>query len=196
MTYPAKVRCFFCEPSGLERLFLRRYAASSKAQCSGPYSYHNARVFLEDRQLSDTVPTHPRDDERWPMKCAACDYVFDDDDHWQVFRETIYLRTDTGEEVLQTDNVPGMMFDATWMCRKGADGRSLYVILPNGKQWAIDGRASNCSMPEDSEHRCWVRHGEPPFITVDKNGNTCAAGGGSIQAGDYHGFLRNGVFDP
>ncbi len=29
---------------------------------------------------------------------------------------------------------------------------------------------------------------------VDKNGLTCAAGAGSIQAGDYHGFLRDGEF--
>lgn len=30
------------------------------------------------------------------------------------------------------------------------------------------------------------------MITVDKNGTTCAAGAGSISAGPYHGFLRNG----
>jgi hypothetical protein len=49
-------------------------------------------------------------------------------------------------------------------------------------------------MPDDGEHRCWVRHGEPPRITVDKNGPTCQAGAGSILAGDYHGFLRDGAF--
>lgn len=49
-------------------------------------------------------------------------------------------------------------------------------------------------MPDDAEHRCWIRHGEPPLITVDKNGLTCAAGAGSIQCRDYHGFLRDGSF--
>ena len=74
-----------------------------------------------------------------------------------------------------------------------ADGPQLVVILPNRQPWNIDSRASNCTMPYDYEHRCWVRHGEPPNVTVDKNGLTCAAGAGSIQSGDYHGFLQNGV---
>jgi hypothetical protein len=73
------------------------------------------------------------------------------------------------------------------------DGTHLHVRLPNGEFWNVDGRASNCTMPDDRLHRCWVRHGEPPLVTVDKNGLTCAAGAGSIQAGDYHGFLVEGV---
>jgi len=58
----------------------------------------------------------------------------------------------------------------------------------------IDSRASNCTMPDDNAHRCWVRHGRPEDGTlhVDKNGLTCAAGGGSILAGNYHGFLHHG----
>jgi hypothetical protein len=56
----------------------------------------------------------------------------------------------------------------------------------------IDSRASNCTLPNDREHKCWIRHGTPPDLTVDKNGKTCAAGAGSIQLGNYHGFLRNG----
>lgn len=44
-------------------------------------------------------------------------------------------------------------------------------------------------------HKCWVRHGDPRAsnVTVDKNGDTCSAGAGSILAGDYHGFLQAGV---
>lgn len=72
--------------------------------------------------------------------------------------------------------------------------RHLNAVLPNGHWWDIDGRASNCTMPEDKVHHCWVRHGEPPTITVDKNGVTCQAGAGSIQSDDYHGFLQNGHF--
>jgi hypothetical protein len=67
------------------------------------------------------------------------------------------------------------------------------VRLPNGRDWAIDGRATNCTRPDDHEHQCWVKHGEPPNITVDKDGNTCGAGAGSIQIGDWHGFLRDGM---
>ena len=46
--------------------------------------------------------------------------------------------------------------------------------------------------PYGLAHRCWCRHGEPPNITVDKNGPTCPAGAGSIQCNDWHGYLRNG----
>lgn len=114
-------------------------------------------------------------------------------------------RADTGEifESL-TACPPGAMWDAPWMHDHGklkggyllggpnTDGRWLVVRLPNGRDWCIDSRASNCTKPDDDRHRCWIRHGTPPVLTVDKNGETCAAGAGSIQAGDYHGFLRNG----
>jgi hypothetical protein len=54
----------------------------------------------------------------------------------------------------------------------------------------IDGRASNCTMPNDNVHQCWTRQGEPPLIQVGKQfGKTCGAGGGSIQTPGYHGFL-------
>lgn len=129
-------------------------------------------------------------------------------------------RLDTGE-VVATDvysmsscGIPGAMFwhdiedsaaDNPQSGRRSAmfrSGPQLSVICPNGVPWIIDSRASNCTMPDDLEHRCWIRHGEPPTITVDKNGLTCAAGAGSIMAHgwnggfDYHGFLTNGEFVP
>lgn len=75
------------------------------------------------------------------------------------------------------------------------DGPHLLVQTPGG-QWNIDSRASNCKSPFDYEHRCWIRHGEPPAITVDKDGVTCEAGAGSIKVGDFHGFLRGGALVP
>lgn len=71
-------------------------------------------------------------------------------------------------------------------------GEHLHVVLPNGHIWNVDERAANCTMPEDGEHRCWVRHGDPPHITVNKDGNTCAAGRGSVKSGDFHGYLIDG----
>lgn len=116
-----------------------------------------------------------------------------------------YTRPDTGEIFENLASVPpGAMWDATWMhdCVGGhflgganSDGRFLVVRLPNGHDWTVDARCSNCTLRDDDTHRCWVRHGEPPHITVDKNGHTCAAGAGSILSGDYHGFLRNGVLE-
>lgn len=105
------------------------------------------------------------------------------------------MRSDGGGETTIRDAPPGAMWDAWWYPWKGPDGRSLMVRCPNGRDWSIDGRASNCTLPDDQEHRCWVRTGDPPSVTVSKSApgqRTCSAGGGSIQAGDYHGFLRDG----
>lgn len=97
---------------------------------------------------------------------------------------------------------PGAMFyaHASYQPRNpGPDGRWLIVVTPGG-QWDIDAKANNCTMPDDWEHHCWVRHGVPPEITVDKNGHTCGCGC-SIGIGDgnggyrYHGFLRNGFLE-
>ena len=101
---------------------------------------------------------------------------------------------------------PGDMYWASWYHQDGRcvlgkwdncnDPRGhLMVVLPNGHTWDIDGRASNCDMKDERTHRCWVRHGEPPNITVDKGGHTCHAGAGSIIGGEWHGFLRNGVLE-
>jgi hypothetical protein len=110
----------------------------------------------------------------------------------------LYCRVGGHVPFLLRDAMPGAMWDADWMPDrfKGPDGRCLVVVCPDGYQWMIDGQASNCTRPDDSEHKCWVRHGEPPNITVDKNGNTCQAGGGSIGTSGYHGFLRDGSFTP
>ena len=85
--------------------------------------------------------------------------------------------------------------DGTLPCAywDNCDGKHLHVVLPNGHKWSIDSRASNCTLPNDRTHRCWVRTGAPPNVTVGKNGHTCNAGAGSILSGDYHGFLRDGV---
>lgn len=74
------------------------------------------------------------------------------------------------------------------------DARVLACVCPDGHHWIIDARASNCTMPNDDDHWCWVRHGRPEDRTlhVDKSGKTCAAGAGSIATGKWHGFLHNG----
>ena len=77
---------------------------------------------------------------------------------------------------------------------RGPDGICLIVKCPNGRDWYVDSEASNCTR-KGEPHQCWCRHGDPREcrVTVDKNGDTCAAGAGSIQAGDYHGFLQAGI---
>jgi len=108
-----------------------------------------------------------------------------------------WIRKDTGEERRHNHEFgPGAMWYATWYRRnmEWANEQSPHLIVrcPTDHDWDIDSRASNCTLPEDRLHRCWVRHGEPPDITVDKQGLTCSAGAGSIALPNWHGFLRNG----
>lgn len=85
------------------------------------------------------------------------------------------------------------------------NGQHLIVVLPSvyaGKPrvydgWSPDSRASNCTLPSDRLHRCWVRHGDvtkdPSSLHVDKAGRTCAAGAGSIQLTGWHGYVDRGA---
>lgn len=112
----------------------------------------------------------------------------------------IYRNPETGEESPSRDLPLGAMLDHShlgpyYKARAGEDGRYLVCKVPGkggGHFWHIDGRASNCTRPDDDEHRCWVREGEVPNVTAGKQGNTCDAGAGSIQTDSWHGFLRDG----
>jgi hypothetical protein len=205
------VKCFMIEPNGTAQVSLRRYHSSPPGakQWTCEDGWHEAMVPIgkcrEWKQPepsgggwlyeNDSVPI-PRTDPRWPAQCK-CNYVFTDDDTWQVFTDRIYVDLEGAEYSLR-NAPPGALWWAEWLeglehWWKGPDGHILMAQTPGG-QWCIDSRASNCTMPKDDEHRCWIRHGTPPEITVDKNGKTCAAGAGSIISGNYHGFLQNGYF--
>ncbi|MEP7336864.1 MAG: hypothetical protein ABI977_03905 [Acidobacteriota bacterium] len=201
------MKCFFIEPVNKLQRHLRRYASGST--CPGPWSYHNISVPFDVIEYdkftdegcypADSRGGPPKSDPRWPARCS-CGYEFTEKDEFQFFNERVYRRADTSEEMTLRGVTPGAMWYGDWMLTEGSnlyrgpDGHSLMVKLPNGNEWHIDGMASNCTMPDDSDHKCWVRHGDVPNITVDKEGRSCAAGAGSIQSGNYHGFLRNGEF--
>lgn len=108
----------------------------------------------------------------------------------------LWRRTDTGDLITVRDAPPGASYDATWRAGRdhGADGICLMVKCPDGELWCADAQASNCTRPGEP-HQCWVRHGDPRecHVTVDKDGDTCSAGAGSIQTGTWHGFLRDGA---
>lgn len=198
-----RVKVFFCEPSGNVAFWLRRYRSSAEHKCSATGSYCNGMVpfgraaaRLDDKGYllcPDSAPSH--EDPRWPSKCDACGGEFDASDHYQFFQDRIY-RDAAGREWPLRELPAGSCYDARWYGKdmRGPDGRSLIVILPDGHSWCIDGRASNCTLPNDTEHRCWVRHGRPEDGTlhVDKDGKTCSAGAGSIGTPKYHGFLHHG----
>lgn len=114
----------------------------------------------------------------------------------------IWRNPETGEEKALREWGPGAMYFADWYDDipeyKGPDGKTLFCVVPGkggSHAWCIDGRASNCTMKADDVHKCWCRHGTAPVITVDKVGNTCAAGAGSILTDGWHGFLRGGYLE-
>jgi hypothetical protein len=211
MPYP----CFLITPVHKIRVWLRRYDGNyPHERCPsmpGEWSTHEADSFLlgdfdyphvseETEDWIDFVETlrPPKNDPRWPKVCK-CGLQFPDTFEWQMFTHRVYERSDTHELTTMREAPAGALWYAWWM--KSENGYSwewdnqttpsLICRTPGG-EWNIDSRASNCTMPEDRTHRCWIRHGEPPNIHVDKNGFTCQAGAGSIISGNYHGFLHNG----
>lgn len=129
-------------------------------------------------------------------------------------RSTIFRCIATGEEKVAGDLPIGALYalerehgaNANAWPPAGYDGLAIACVCigngprtdgkPSRHHWYIDYRASNCTMPNDKDHRCWVRHGSVgDKLTVDKAGNTCGAGAGSFYMDDmkWHGFLRNGM---
>jgi hypothetical protein len=205
MPYP----CFLLTPHPSTRIHLRRYVSGEGNPCPLPQGYHDAMTFFGD--FDNPIPERyetsefanslrpPDDDPRWPTHCE-CGYKFEDTATRQMFNDRLMSRSDGGLITLR-EAPPGALWYAFWM--KNDDGSygwnwdnqstpPLMCKTPGG-DWNIDSRCSNCGLPQDRLHRCWIRHGEPPNIHVDKNGNTCQAGAGSIVCGKYHGFLHNGV---
>lgn len=199
------IPCFLLEVTDQIAQYLRRYTtAGGECGHAANGGYHQNSVFIghatDDGVNSVNVTLDfsvPRNDPRWPSHCK-CGYAFDDLTKDQLFPQALYKRSDTGELTELRSAPAGAMWYATWMedspnyC--GSDGKCLCVQTPGGL-WMVDTKAKNCTMPDDTVHRCWVRHGVVPNITVDKQGNTCAAGAGSISQPNYHGFLRNGVLE-
>lgn len=216
------IRCFLVEFTGQSRYTLRRYRNGEAPCVGGAMSYHNAQSEpIADAPNREEPDMPPREDPRWPARCA-CGYEFGPGDQWQVFGERLVRRVDTGEIITMRSAPAGAIWNASWHADipewTGPDGRALHVRLPNGSDWAIDSRASNCDSPcascgrpyhshkeatpscsryvDARPHKCWIRHGEPPDLHVDKAGVTCNAGAGSILSGNYHGFLHHGSLVP
>lgn len=211
MTYPA-TKTFWMERTDDIAWGLRRYADRDVSPCGE--GYHSALIYLglQPAKFSDghyaSLDMIDQGDPRWPTNCERCEYVFTVDDHWQTWQEGVYQRPDTGQlhvlhQSAPADDLgapsapPGAMWNAWWMGEwsKGADDICLMVRLPNGHDWMVDSEANNCTRKGDHSHKCWVRTGDPrdAHVTAGKTGDTCAAGAGSILAGDYHGFLVDGT---
>ena len=218
MSDPVKV--FWIEPTDRERQWLRRFnfgkdrkCEKSTYGCDAMFDLGEADILYDpDGYIGTPRNLPPHDDPRWPKTCAACGHPFDEKDEYQLHGKQIYIRPDTGARFTIKDAPVGACWDAWWVHHRsrrrgevpavpgvgsmtGDDGRSLVVRCPDGHDWMIDSRASNCDKKDDDTHHCWVRTGRPEDGTlhVDKNGNTCGAGGGSIQTTNWHGFLHSGM---
>jgi len=120
----------------------------------------------------------------------------------------ILVRLDTAEERTQRELPIGALWavevspegidhsEKYYKNLRGDDGHSIVCKLPGDHIWYIDGSCSNCDRRQEPHH-CWVRHGTiGDALTVDKAGNTCSAGAGSVIVDGWHGFLRNGALVP
>jgi hypothetical protein len=191
------VDCQYIEPVG----WRARIIALWDGGCANGWGGHSSRVVVDEINDPDADPSTKgaleryADDPRWAsMTCERCGAAAPAEVK-RAFGWKRFYDTESGAPE------PGDMF---WIpcwpkvhygdCFEwdNCEGRHLHVILPNGVEWDVDGRARNCTLPKDRTHRCWVRDGDPPNVTAGKTGHTCSAGAGSIAAGSYHGFLRGG----
>lgn len=208
MTHPERIECFVVKETRLYDVYLRRFA-STTAPCPITGGYHNseallsAGVYVEEVLTYDSHTNKVSSGDRynhhsphWNNTCE-CGYEFNPNDDWQYNPRVLYADP-AGKLSTLKDQPPGAMWRLTWLENRGdaqwcgGDGQAWNVRLPGGRDWAIDGRANNCTNPQENTHRCWCRHGVAPKFTVNKLGNTCEAGAGSIISGDYHGFLTDG----
>ncbi len=188
---------------------LRWLSACPSSYGTGKPGIHNAEAHvgktdrLEDWDAFGSPEDYP--DERWPTKCDHCEAPVPPrttrrptelgatgvEAHYQVFTKRLYDTASGKPE-------PGDVYYTSW--HDGIDcpywdncgGKHLHGVCPNGEDWDIESRASNCTQPDERTHRCWVTHGsaEDGTLHVDKAGHTCAAGAGSIQVTGWHGFLH------
>lgn len=189
--------CFWVEPSANVTIGLRR---SADGPCPANVGYHYAVAPLGEQVARrttdgylDVIPVndfsgHPD----WPVTCAKCNYVFDDDDDRQVWQDSIWRRVETGEEWPMDELPVGAMFHATWLVPIGVgeDGIALMVRVPpegpgaRSHLWHVDGPGRKDG--KITHARGWTREGDPrrpgqPTVSP------------SIDMGDYHGYLKAGV---
>lgn len=201
------VKCFLATPIGHRGEYIALWPRNAAGTCTG--HGHVARHNVGER-TDETPPSLDAPEAHgWVGACERCGEPIP----WEAIepcdckpgcpgRRSVSLSAGTMTVFDTPDGTlgPGAMYyrehrDDSWCTGRwtNCDGRHLHVVLPNRIDWDVDSRASNCTMPNDTTHRCWIREGDPPNVTAGKNGHTCTAGAGSIQAGDYHGFLQGGA---
>lgn len=146
----------------------------------------------------------------WWEKSGETDWVDSEYAGGTKIKWPLYRNMVTGQIVRSNELPIGALFELdrsnkenlnAWPPAAPHDGLAICCVTAGNtdatrRHWYIENRASNCTLPQDNDHRCWVRHGTVgQKIHVDKNGKTCGAGAGSIFMGpdnSWHGFLQNG----
>lgn len=199
------IRVFWTEEIPTGRMTVSYKSDESLACPNGSpgMQYHHARVTLSHHATKKEWDDADRDQQMTEglllNPICSCGYVFTQENAELSSRGFAcgWRNPITGEEWDNSNLPAGAMYDAKayhdiphWC---SADGIALHVVLPDGTHWHVDGEANNCTRKGDHSHKCWPRHGDPRKgeCHVDKNGNTCSAGAGSIQTGSWHGFLHN-----
>jgi hypothetical protein len=173
----------------------------------GKPGYHNAETQLgrvpglEAWDAFGKAEDYPG--ERWPKKCDHCPAEVPTTADIQLHTERVY---NTASGVPERGDIYEVSWehydkdDGTSGCIYGwtnCSGTHRHAVLPDGGHWGLDGRCSNCTLPKDTEHRCWVITGSQANLTSNKAGRTCSAGAGSIVSPrGWHGFLKNGLWEP
>jgi hypothetical protein len=182
----ASIPCFLSERTQFYRRSVRRY--TDRQNCPSNFGYHNANIDIDvviapDEEVewegSSLDEFLPLSDPRWPKQCEHCPYQFAEIDIRQWNQNRLYRRPGTDELFTLREAPVGAMWYADWMSSwHGPDGRCLVVMTPGG-EWVIDGPSNG----SNGKPGVWTRSGKPPVISVSP----------SIIAGNYHGWLKDGV---
>lgn len=178
----------FLTPTMQASLTLRRLSFDPCPAHPYKMDSHDARTligitdihFINERTWKIHEEEPPHTDPRWPTQCT-CGYIFKEDDFWQIVPHRLYSRSDTVGMLTLREATAGMFWDATWLIGVhashpcGPDGRFLIMKLPDGRDWAMDGPATNGPG--------WTRTGTLDNLTVTP----------SILSTGYHGYLTNGI---
>ena len=188
------------------RAWLRVYwdGPCPNASKQGMESIHEGMLLLGDSPGLDDWDHWGKEedypDARWPQECIGCGIPVPTRVSRQVFTRRRYATASGSPEPgdlffeRRAEGDEGVGKYPCWAGWTNCDGNHLLCVLPSGQKWDCDSRSSNCALPQDTTHRCWVR-GDPRAgpLTVGKGGNTCKAGEGSIQVEGYHAKLTDGV---
>lgn len=210
-------KMYLIEPTHLCRLSLRRFAYSGKRtignttigfsevdkQCPRGKDYgHDASIVIAE-QVEELSGRHAgregfESDARWPIKCASCDYVFDNDDRlgmgdpWQVNYDPLWKGAPGEKLYVLRENPPGATWHADWFPDEGPngewtgpDGKVWCVMMPGGLEFIIYAYSSQKGPNgERLKGPKWIVHGTVPEITVAP----------SIDiTGHYHGYINGGI---